>query len=63
MIQTLPSVMLGVYSRWFNDWVLLVGWAVGTVVGTWMFIAAKQIRAIAESAHHSTRCLRSSVCP
>ena len=23
IIQTLPSVMLGVYTRWFNDWALL----------------------------------------
>ena len=29
IIQTLPAVMLGVYTRWFNDWALLVGWAVG----------------------------------
>ena len=40
MVQTLPSVMLGVYTRWFNDWALLVGWAVGTAAGTWMFVAA-----------------------
>jgi SSS family solute:Na+ symporter len=40
IIQTVPSVMLGVYTRWFNDWALLVGWAVGIVLGTWMFIAA-----------------------
>ncbi len=40
IIQTLPAVMLGVYTRWFNDWALLVGWAVGTVIGIWMFIAA-----------------------
>jgi SSS family solute:Na+ symporter len=40
IIQTLPAVMLGVYTRWFNDWALLVGWAVGTGLGTWMFIAA-----------------------
>ena len=33
--------MLGVYTRWFNDWALLVGWAVGTVAGTAMAIAAK----------------------
>jgi SSS family solute:Na+ symporter len=36
IIQTLPSVMLGVYTRWFNDWALLIGWAVGTVTGTTM---------------------------
>jgi SSS family solute:Na+ symporter len=40
IIQTLPSVLLGVYTRWFNDWALLVGWAVGTAAGTWMFVAA-----------------------
>ena len=31
-VQTLPAVLLGVYTRWFNDWALLVGWAVGTAV-------------------------------
>ena len=40
IIQTLPAVMLGVYTRWFNDWALLVGWAAGIVGGTAMFIAA-----------------------
>jgi SSS family solute:Na+ symporter len=40
IIQTLPSVMLGVYTRWFNDWALLIGWAVGTGMGIWMFNAA-----------------------
>ena len=36
IIQTLPAVILGLYTRWFNDWALLVGWAAGTVAGTWM---------------------------
>jgi solute:Na+ symporter, SSS family len=40
IVQTLPAVLLGVYTRWFNDWALLVGWAVGTAAGTWMFVAA-----------------------
>jgi solute:Na+ symporter, SSS family len=39
IIQTLPAVMLGVYTRWFNDWALLLGWAAGMVAGTAMFIA------------------------
>src|ERR1019366_10457872 len=34
IIQTLPAVMLGVYTRWFNDWALLVGWAAGIIAGT-----------------------------
>jgi solute:Na+ symporter, SSS family len=40
IIQTLPSVILGAYTRWFNDWALLVGWAVGIIVGTAMAAAA-----------------------
>jgi SSS family solute:Na+ symporter len=36
IIQTLPAVLLGVYTRWFNDWALLIGWAVGIILGTVM---------------------------
>jgi solute:Na+ symporter, SSS family len=41
IIQTLPPVMLGAYTRWFNSWALLAGWAVGTFAGTWMAIEVK----------------------
>jgi solute:Na+ symporter, SSS family len=40
IIQTLPSVLVGVYTRWFNDWALLIGWAVGIAAGTAMFVEA-----------------------
>jgi SSS family solute:Na+ symporter len=40
IIQTLPAVMLGAYTRWFNDWALLAGWAVGMVAGTAMAVAS-----------------------
>jgi len=40
IIQTLPAVLLGVYTRWFNDWALLIGWAAGIVAGTAMAIAS-----------------------
>jgi len=40
IIQTLPAVILGAYTRWFNDWALLVGWAVGIAFGTGMAVAA-----------------------
>ena len=40
IIQTLPAVMLGVYTRWFNDWALLIGWVVGIATGTAMAVAA-----------------------
>ena len=36
IIQTLPAVVLGLYTRWLNHWALLIGWAVGIVTGTWM---------------------------
>ena len=41
IIQTLPAVLLGVYTRWFNSWALLVGWAAGTFAGTAMAVASK----------------------
>jgi SSS family solute:Na+ symporter len=34
ILQTLPSVALGLYTRWFNRWALLVGWAAGMTWGT-----------------------------
>ena len=40
IIQTLPAVMLGTYTRWFNSWALLLGWAAGTIAGTAMAVAA-----------------------
>jgi len=36
IIQTLPAVILGLYTRWLNQWALLLGWAAGIVAGTWM---------------------------
>jgi SSS family solute:Na+ symporter len=38
IIQTFPSVIVGLYTRWFNHWALLCGWAAGTAVGGWMFV-------------------------
>ncbi|HYC10443.1 MAG TPA: hypothetical protein VEC10_12450, partial [Steroidobacteraceae bacterium] len=38
IIQTLPAVMLGTFTRWFNPWALLVGWAAGTLAGTAMAV-------------------------
>ncbi len=36
IIQTLPAVVLGLYTGWFHRHALLVGWAAGIVVGTAM---------------------------
>jgi solute:Na+ symporter, SSS family len=36
IIQTLPAVIIGLYTRWFNSWGLLLGWACGLATGIWM---------------------------
>jgi len=36
IIQLLPPILLGLYSRGFNALALLIGWAVGTAIGTTM---------------------------
>jgi SSS family solute:Na+ symporter len=41
IIQTLPAVLLGAYTRWFNSWALLLGWAAGMFAGTAMAVAAQ----------------------
>ena len=35
ILQTFPSIVFSLYTRWFHRWALLVGWAVGMVYGTW----------------------------
>jgi SSS family solute:Na+ symporter len=39
ILQTLPSVALGLYSRWLHRWALVAGWAAGMVTGTLMAIS------------------------
>jgi SSS family solute:Na+ symporter len=34
--QTIPAVIVGLYTRWLNPWALLIGWAAGLTCGTWM---------------------------
>jgi SSS family solute:Na+ symporter len=36
IIQTLPSVLLGLYTRWLHPMALLAGWAGGIAAGTAM---------------------------
>ena len=36
IIQTLPAVMLGLYTRWLHHRALLIGWIAGIGAGTWM---------------------------
>ncbi|MDQ0474033.1 monocarboxylate uptake permease MctP [Labrys wisconsinensis] len=36
MIQIFPAIVLGLYTRWYSGTALLIGWAVGFVLGTWL---------------------------
>jgi solute:Na+ symporter, SSS family len=36
IIQTFPSIVFSVFTRFFNGWALLIGWAVGIVIATWL---------------------------
>lgn len=39
IIQTLPTMLMGLYTRWPNPWALLVGWAAGIAAGTAMVLS------------------------
>lgn len=36
ILQTLPAVALGLYTRWFHRGALIAGWAAGMALGMWM---------------------------
>jgi len=36
IVQTLPSVLIGLYTRKLHPYALLIGWAAGIGAGTWM---------------------------
>jgi SSS family solute:Na+ symporter len=39
MVQLFPSVVIGVFSRWFHPWALVAGWLAGMASGTAMAAA------------------------
>ncbi len=36
ILQTLPALVIGLYTRWLHRWALVAGWAVGMLLGTMM---------------------------
>jgi SSS family solute:Na+ symporter len=36
ILQTLPAIVVGLYTRWLHRWALVAGWAVGMALGTLM---------------------------
>ena len=36
IVQTLPALVIGLYTRWAHAWALMAGWAVGLAAGMYM---------------------------
>jgi len=45
VIQILPAVVLGLYTRWFHRWALAVGWLVGMGLSVYMLYVTKSLTA------------------
>jgi SSS family solute:Na+ symporter len=41
ILQTLPAIVGGLYTRWFHRWALFAGWAAGMAWGTWLAYGVK----------------------
>jgi SSS family solute:Na+ symporter len=41
ILQTLPAIVGGLYTRWFHRWALFVGWAAAMAWGTWLAYGVK----------------------
>lgn len=39
ILQTVPTIIFGLYTRWFHRWALFLGWLVGMIIGTGMAAA------------------------
>ena len=49
IVQTLPAIVIGLYTRWFHRWALLAGWAVGMIWGT---VAAYNTPVVGDPGSH-----------
>jgi SSS family solute:Na+ symporter len=49
ILQTMPSLVFSLYTRWFHRWALLAGWAVGMLYGTW---TAYQVPVVGKADSH-----------
>jgi SSS family solute:Na+ symporter len=52
ILQTFPSIVGGLYTRWFHRWALLIGWAAAMIYGT--IVAYQQPAAGSPGSHFGT---------
>jgi len=43
ILQTLPAIVFGLYTRWCHRWALLAGWLAGMAYGTWTAYEQPQV--------------------
>jgi SSS family solute:Na+ symporter len=43
ILQTLPAVALGLYTRWFHRGALIAGWVAGMSVGVWTLYTVRRV--------------------
>jgi len=43
ILQTLPAVALGLFTRWFHRGALIAGWVAGMSVGVWTVYTVKRV--------------------
>ncbi|MGH8291397.1 MAG: monocarboxylate uptake permease MctP [Steroidobacteraceae bacterium] len=41
IIQTVPAMVFGLYTRWFHRWALALGWLAGMTMGSWLEVGLK----------------------
>ncbi|HET6627926.1 MAG TPA: sodium:solute symporter [Nocardioidaceae bacterium] len=49
ILQTMPAIVIGLYTRWMHRWALFLGWAVGMAYGTW---TAYQVPVVGDPGSH-----------
>ncbi|KQV75815.1 sodium:solute symporter [Aeromicrobium sp. Root344] len=49
ILQTLPAIVIGLYTRWFHRYALIAGWAIGMVWGT---VAAYNTPVVGDPGSH-----------
>jgi SSS family solute:Na+ symporter len=49
ILQTFPAIVVGLYTRWFHRWALIIGWAAAMIFGT---IAAYRVPSAGSPGSH-----------
>jgi SSS family solute:Na+ symporter len=54
ILQIFPALVFGLFTRWFNRWALLIGWAIGMAMGTYIAISVNFVSTFALTVNGAT---------